>query len=210
MSLTEYKSIDQSDIDFFISICSKDRVLIGEEISKDFSHDEMTPEELRKLPEVMIKAMSTEEVSRIMKYCYDQSIPVTPRGQGTGLCGGCVPLFSGVLLNLSGMNRILDLDQTNLMMTVEPGALIMDVRGFADKQGLFYAPMPGEQSASIGGNISTNAGGMTALKYGVTREWIQGLEVVLPNGEIINAGGALMKDSSGYSLKDIIIGPKAH
>ncbi len=104
------------------------------------------------------------------------------------------------------MNRIIKLDKENLTLVVEPGALIMEIRSFAEEKGLFYAPMPGEQSATIGGNISTNAGGIKAVKYGVTREWVRGLEIVLPSGEIIELDGDLAKNSSGYSLKNLIIG----
>jgi glycolate oxidase len=206
MNNMDYKQLDEIDIAFLISVCGSERVIQRYAISEDYCHDEMTPPEQRKFPDVMVNIKSAEEVSKILKYCNDHRIPVTPRGQGTGLCGGCVPIFGGVLMNLSTMNRILDLDKENLMMTVEPGALIMEVRAFAQQNGFFYAPMPGEQSASIGGNISTNAGGMTAVKYGVTREWVEGLEVVLPNGEFMHLGGALAKNSSGYSLKDLIIG----
>jgi glycolate oxidase len=206
MQQTQYKLIEPTDIAYFQEILGAERVEVGSSISHDFGHDEMTPEDLRKMPDVMLFVKSAQEVSKILKYCNEKKIPITPRGQGTGLVGGCVPLYGGVLLNMSTMNRILELDEKNLTMTVEPGAIIMEIRAYADKFGLFYAPMPGEQSASIGGNISTNAGGMTAIKYGVTREWVEGLEVVLPNGEIMDLGGAIMKNSSGYSLKDLIIG----
>lgn len=204
--MTEYKIIDQADINYFISICGKDRVIIGKAISEDFSRDEMTPPEQRRHPEVLVNIKSTTETVAIMKYCYEHNIPVTPRGQGTGLCGGCVPLYGGIMLNMSTMNKILELDRENLSLIVEPGVLIMEIKSFVEAQGLFYAPMPGEMSASIGGNISTNAGGMKAVKYGVTREWIEGIEVVLPNGEILDLGGSIVKNTSGYSLKDIIIG----
>ena len=185
---TQYKPIGQEDITYFQELLGSDRVEVGASISHDYGHDEMTPEDLRKMPDVMLYVKNAQEVSKVLKYCNDHKIPITPRGQGTGLVGGCVPLYGGVLLNMTMMNRILELDEKNLTMTVEPGAIIMEIRAYADRFGLFYAPMPGEQSASIGGNISTNAGGMTAIKYGVTREWVEGLEVVLPNGEIMDLG----------------------
>jgi glycolate oxidase len=203
---THYKPIDQTDIAYFISVCGKDRVIERECISEDYCRDEMTPPDQRKHPEVLINIKSTAETQAIMKYCYEHNIPVTPRGQGTGLCGGCVPIFGGVLLNMSTMNKILDLDQENLALTVEPGVLIMEIKSYVEAHGLFYGPMPGEMSASIGGNISTNAGGMKAVKYGVTREWVEGIEVVLPDGELLDLGGSIVKNTSGYSLKDIIIG----
>lgn len=201
-----YKRIDHEDIAFFYSVCGTDRVILGKDINEDYSRDEMTPLELRKFPDVLIKVRSTEEVSKILKYANDKLIPVTTRGQGTGLVGGCVPLYGGILLDTTLMNRIIELDKENLTMTVEAGVLIMEIRNFAEANQLFYAPMPGELTATIGGNVSTNAGGIKALKYGVTREWILGLEFVLPNGDIINHGGKIAKNSSGYSLKDFIIG----
>ncbi len=206
MTKNTYSSINSQDIEFFTNLCGEDHVYLKEEINEDFSRDEMTPEEDWVLPDIMVELEKTEQVSALMKYCNKKKIPVTPRGQGTGLCGGCIPIHGGVLLNMSTMKQILELDKENMTLIVEPGALIMEIREFAEKNGLFYAPMPGEQSATIGGNISTNAGGIKAVKYGVTREWIRGLEVVLPNGEIMNLDGDLAKISSGYSLKNLIVG----
>jgi glycolate oxidase len=205
-SQLSYKKIDQKDINFLVQVCGPERVLVGKAISSDYSHDEMTPEEMHRFPEVLVSIKNTEEVSKIMTYACEHNIPVTPRGQGTGLVGGCVPLYGGIMLNMSTMNRILEVDEDNLTITVEPGVLIMELRSHVEKFNLFYPPMPGEQSASIGGNVSTNAGGMTAVKYGVTRDFVRGLEIVLPNGTILQVGGKVAKNSSGYSLKDIIVG----
>jgi glycolate oxidase len=202
----KYNPVTEDDITFFKKICGKDHIIKGDKIVEDFSRDEMTPEHLWKYPEVMIEVTNVKQISEIMKHCTSRKIPVTPRGQGTGLVGGCIPLYGGVLLNMNTMNKILELDEENLTLVVEPGALIMEIRAFAEGKGLFYAPMPGEQSATIGGNISTNAGGIKAVKYGVTREWVRGIEVVLPSGEIIELDGDLAKNSSGYSLKNLIIG----
>lgn len=199
-----YKAISRDDIDFLISVCSPDRVFVGETINEDFSHDELSG--IKKFPEVLIEVQSAEEVSRIMKYAYENNIPVTPRGAGTGLVGGAVAIHGGIMINLSKMNRILELDQDNLTLTVEPGVLLMEVTKMVEEHDLFYPPDPGEKTATIGGNISTNAGGMRAVKYGVTRDYVRGLEVVLPNGEIVNMGGKTVKDSSGYSLLHMIIG----
>ncbi|HOV64833.1 MAG TPA: FAD-binding oxidoreductase, partial [Spirochaetia bacterium] len=168
------------------------------------SHDELSTEE--HWPEVLIEPESTDEVSRIMKFAYDRTIPVTPRGQGTGLVGGAVSLYGGIMLSLTKMNRILELDRDNMMVTVEPGVLLMELSAFCEAEKLLYAPDPGEKSATIGGNISTNAGGMRAVKYGVTRDSVRGLEVVLPDGRVIFTGGKVAKNSSGYSLKDLMIG----
>jgi len=201
-----YNPVTEEDIAFFRKICGKNHVLLENQIVEDYARDEMTPKSLWKYPEVMVEVTNANQISEIMKFCLDHNIPVTPRGQGTGLVGGCIPLYGGVLLNMNTMNKILELDEENLTLVVEPGALIMEIRAFAEDKGLFYAPMPGEQSATIGGNISTNAGGIKAVKYGVTREWVRGLEIVLPNGEIVELDGDLAKSSSGYSLKNLIIG----
>jgi glycolate oxidase len=182
----KYKTIDNQDIQFLISVCGKDRVYIGEEINEDYAHDELAG--VKKLPEVMIEPVTTEEVSRIMKYAYENNIPVTPRGQGTGLVGGSVAIYGGILLNLTKMNRILELDEENLALIVEPGVLLMEISKYVESHDLFYPPDPGEKSATIAGNINTNAGGMRAVKYGVTRDYVLGLEFVLPNGDVMEVG----------------------
>ncbi|SCH12433.1 MULTISPECIES: FAD-binding oxidoreductase [unclassified Romboutsia] len=199
-----YKTIDKNDIDFLLSICDKEDVIVGDEISEDFSHDELGGVE--KYPEVLITARSTEQVSKIMKYAYENNIPVTPRGQGTGLVGASVAIHGGIMINLSKMDKILELDEENLTLTVEPGVLLMTIGQYVQEKDLFYPPDPGEKSATIAGNINTNAGGMRAVKYGVTRDYVRGLEVVLPNGEVINVGGKVVKNSSGYAIKDLIVG----
>ena len=200
----KYKTIDASDIAYFRTVCAAERVIPGSEVGEDYCHDELSG--VRRRPDVLIKAQSTAEVSAVMKYAYEKNIPVTPRGQGTGLVGGAVPLCGGVLLDLSGMNRILELDEVNMTLTLEPGVLLMEVVKFTEEHGFLYPPDPGEKSATIGGNISTNAGGMRAVKYGVTRDYVRGLEVVLPNGDVTEFGGKVVKNSSGYSLKDLIVG----
>ena len=141
-----------------------------------------------------------------MKYAYENTIPVTPRGAGTGLVGSSVPMEHGIMIDTTLMNQILELDEENLTVTVEPGVLLMELSAYVEDHDFFYPPDPGEKSATIGGNISTNAGGMRAVKYGVTRDYIMGLEVVLPDGTITQFGGKVVKNSSGYDLKDLIIG----
>ncbi|MBW6458877.1 MAG: FAD-binding oxidoreductase, partial [FCB group bacterium] len=125
---------------------------------------------------------------------------------GTGLVGAAVAIHKGIMLSTERMNRILELDEANLTLTVEPGVLLMEISKYVEEHDLFYPPDPGEKSASIGGNISTNAGGMRAVKYGVTRDYVREIELVLPCGDVITAGGKIVKDSSGYSIKDLIIG----
>lgn len=200
----KYKMMDESDIAFLQDVCGEDRVIRAQDLSEDFCHDEMPGQFAA--PEVMTYVMNSTEVSLIMHYANQKRIPVTPRGQGTGLVGGAIPLYGGILLNLSRMNRILELDENNLTLTVEPGVLIMDIYEYVEARGLYYPPNPGEKSASIGGNIATNAGGMSAVKYGVTRDYVRGLEVVTPEGQVLQLGGKIAKNSSGYSMVQLIAG----
>jgi len=201
-----YKEVELKDYEYILSIAEndKERVFFREEINEDYSHDELGG--IKKMPDIVIQAISSEEVSKVMKYAYKNSIPVTPRGSGTGLVGAAVPLKGGIVIDLSRMNKILELDEENLTLTLEPGVLLMDIGKYVEEFDLFYPPDPGEKSATIGGNISTNAGGMRAVKYGVTRDYVRGLEVVIPNGDIVNLGGKVVKNSSGYALKDLIVG----
>jgi glycolate oxidase len=141
-----------------------------------------------------------------MEYANNNHIAVTPRGAGTGLVGASVAMEKGIMIDTSLMNHFLELDEENLTLTVEPGVLLMELAAYVEEKGFFYPPDPGEKSATIGGNISTNAGGMRAVKYGVTRDFVRGLEVVLPNGSIVRFGGKIVKNSSGYAMKDLIIG----
>jgi glycolate oxidase len=202
--MRDYKKLDGADFDFLRGVCGEKRVFPGDGINEDYCHDEMAS--IHRRPEALVIPSSTGEVAAIMGYASEKLLPVTPRGQGTGLVGGAVPLCGGILLDMTGMNRILELDEENLTLTVEPGVLLMDVIKFVEEKGLFYPPDPGEKSATIGGNISTNAGGMRAVKYGVTRDYVRGLEVVLADGRILEVGGKIVKNSSGYSLKDLFIG----
>lgn len=200
-----YKKMDIADLAAIQEIIADDaRVLFGPGLSEDYSHDELGG--VSSFPDVVVKAKTADEISRIMKYAYDNCIPVTPRGAGTGLVGSSVPMEHGIMIDTSLMNNILELDEENLTITVEPGVLLMDLAAFVEDHDFFYPPDPGEKSATIGGNISTNAGGMRAVKYGVTRDFVRGLEVVLPNGDIVQFGGKVVKNSSGYDLKDLIIG----
>ena len=199
-----YKKITAADISMLKSIVPAGRVFSGAEISEDYSHDEM--EGVKGFPEVLIKVLSTGEVAAIMKFANEHTIPVVVRGSGTGLVGAAVAVCGGIMLETTLMNHILELDPDNLTVTVEPGVLLMELSKFVEDHDLFYPPDPGEKSATIGGNISTNAGGMRAVKYGVTRDYVRGLTVVLPTGEIIELGGKVVKNSSGYGLKDLIIG----
>jgi glycolate oxidase len=200
----EYKKLDQKDIAFLLDLLGKDRVYTGTEINEDYSHDELGG--ISKMPEAVVEVSSTKEVAKIMEYAYEHSIPVVPRGSGTGLVGASVAIYGGIMIDLTNMNKILEVDEENLTLTVEPGVLLMEIGKFVEQYDLFYPPDPGEKSATIGGNINTNAGGMRAVKYGVTRDYVRGLTVVLPTGKILEIGGKVVKNSSGYSIKDLICG----
>lgn len=181
------------------------KVYVGEEINQDFFHDEM-PIYGQGQPEVVIDATTTEDIAAIVKLCYEHNIPVIPRGAGTGLTGAAVALHGGVMLNMTKMNKILEYDYENFVVRVEPGVLLNDLAEDTQKQGLLYPPDPGEKFATIGGNVSTNAGGMRAVKYGCTRDYVRAMTVVLPTGEIVKLGATVSKTSTGYSLLNLMVG----
>jgi len=199
-----YNKVTADDIKALVKISGEDNVLFGDSISPDYAHDELGG--IEKMPEVLVRVNSTEEISSVMKLAWDRSIPATVRGSGTGLVGSAVAIEGGILLETTKMNKILELDKDNLTVTVQPGVLLMELAAFAEENDFLYPPDPGEKSATIGGNISTNAGGMRAVKYGVTRDYVRALTVVMPNGEILKLGGKVAKNSSGYSLKDLVVG----
>lgn len=156
--------------------------------------------------QALIFALNTGEVSEILAYAYQNNIPVTPRGAGTNLVGATVPVKGGIILDLSRMNKILELDEGTMTVTAEPGVLLSDLQKYVEDRGLFYPPDPGEKESSIGGNISTNAGGMRAVKYGVTRDYVRALEVVRADGTVLSVGSKNVKDTTGLALKHIFIG----
>ena len=199
-----YNKVTAADIFALQAIAGETDVLYGDAINPDYSHDELGG--ISCMPEVLVRVQSTQEISAIMTHAWERNIPVTVRGSGTGLVGAAVPIHGGILLETTKMNKILALDANNLTVTVQPGVLLMELAAFAQENDFLYPPDPGEKSATIGGNISTNAGGMRAVKYGVTRDYVRSLTVVLPNGQIQTFGAAVAKNSSGYSLKDLIIG----
>lgn len=199
-----FSVVTREDMEALRAIVGQENCLYGAGISPDYAHDELGGVE--RMPDLLLRVHSTEEVSQIMAYANTRRIPVVVRGSGTGLVGAAVALEGGIMLETTGMNKILELDEENLTVTVQPGVLLMELSEFVQSHDLFYPPDPGEKSATIGGNISTNAGGMRAVKYGVTRDYVRGLTVVLPTGEVLELGGKVVKNSSGYSLKDLIIG----
>ena len=152
-----YNKMLPADVEYLKEITAAERVYTGSAINDDFTHDEMT-EYGKFTPEVVVEVLSSQEISLLMRYAYENNIPVTPRGSGTGLCGGAVALHGGILLSLTKMNKILEIDEENLTVTVEPGVLLMDIAKTAMEKELFYPPDPGEKTATIGGNVMTNAG----------------------------------------------------
>ena len=188
-------------------IVGEKNVIVNREEMEDYSHDEVALSELIKhYPDAVVKPASTEEVSRIVKLAKREKIPITPRGAGTGLSGGCVPVYGGIVLSLERMNRILEIDEENFTVTAEAGVRLMDIFEAVEAKGLFFPPHPGDISAMVGGTIATNAGGARAVKYGVMRNFVRGMEVVLPGGEVMELGGKLVKDCAGYSLLNLFIG----
>lgn len=181
------------------------RVVVGADVNPDYSRDEM-PIYGTRMPEVSIDVLTTEEVAGIVKICYENNIPVTTRGAGTGLAGGCTPICGGVVICTMRMNKILSYDLENFAVTVQPGVLLQQLADDALQHGCMYPPDPGEKMATLGGNVSTNAGGMRAVKYGCTRDYVRAMTVVLPTGEITHFGSTVSKTSSGYSLTNLMIG----
>lgn len=199
-----FEKVNEADLAFFESVMPG-RVYSAQAISTDYDHDEMTIYG-HYLPEAVLQAQSTEEISAVLGYCNRRNIPVTPRGAGTGLCGGCVAKEGGIVLSTERMKQVLEVDTRNMTATVEPGVLLMEFPKALEGTGLFYPPDPGEKTATMGGNAMTNAGGMRAVRYGVTRDYVLGMEVVLANGDILTLGGKNVKTSSGYSLIDLMVG----
>jgi glycolate oxidase len=189
----------------FKDIVGDDYVFLDETTIEHYAHDET--ENLHYLPDVVIKPRTTEEISAIMKICNAEKIPVTPRGAGTGLSGGALPHLGGVLLAVERMNSILDIDERNLQVTTEPGVITEVLQVAVKEKGLFYPPDPASRgSCFIGGNIAENSGGPKAVKYGVVKDYVLNLEMVLPTGEIIWTGANVLKNSTGYNLTQLVVG----
>jgi len=187
------------------AIVGEENVLVGDDIKEEYARDEaLTVKPC--LPEIVAKPRSTEEIAKILRLANEKRIPVTPRGGGTGLAGGCVAVSDGILLSLERMNKILEIDEENYVAAVEAGVVLADLYKAVEARELYYPIYPGEESATIGGNVATNAGGMKAVKYGVTRHFVLGLEAILPSGEIIETGGKYVKVSTGYDLTQLIVG----
>lgn len=200
-----YKKMTPADFDHIRSVTASDRVWVGDEIAKEYHRDEM-PEYGVFPPELYVEVLNKEEISAIMAYAWKENIPVVCRGAGTGLAGGATCKYGGIMLSVMRMNRIFPIDHKNQTITVEPGALLIDVQAAAAAEGLFYPPDPGEKTASIGGNVITNAGGMKAVRYGLTRDFVRCIEAVMPDGSIMNFSSNVVKNTTGYDIKDLVIG----
>lgn len=194
-----------ADIKYLTTIIKDEsRIVYGNNIEQKYLSDTLGRKKGSASALVFVK--STEEVSAVLRFANENNIPVTPRGAGTNLVGSTVPHNQAIIIDLSLMNHILEIDMENFTATVEPGVILQDFQKHVEGLGLFYPPDPGEKLASIGGNISTNAGGMRAVKYGVTRDYVMGLELVLADGTVIQTGSKNRKDTTGLDIKDIVIG----
>lgn len=203
-----YKPVTPQIVEALREIAGPDDVFFGPQDAErlePYAHDETVG--LRAEPEAVVRVTSASQVSDILKLAQRERVPVIPRGAGYGLSGGSVATHGGIVLSTEKMDRILEIDQENLMVVVEPGVITGDIHRAVEEKGLFYPPDPASlDSCSIGGNIAENAGGPRAVKYGVTRHFVCGLEVVLPSGQIITCGGKLVKNVTGYDLIQLLIG----
>ena len=200
-----YKKIDNETLQQLRGILGDGNLLTPQDDLDTYAHDEVA--ELWHLPEAVARVQSTEQVSEILKLAQEKRFPVTPRGAGQGLSGGAVPVFGGLVLSLEKMDRILEIDEENLMVSVEPGMITGNLHREVEAAGLFYPPDPASlDSCSIGGNIAENAGGPRAIKYGVTKDYVNGLQAVLPSGEVMELGAKVMKNVTGYNLIQLLTG----
>ena len=199
-----YHTINHHDLSFFENLL-RDRCKSDLETREAYNHD--YTEDLHFTPHVVLFPESSQEVSKILAYCNQNNIPVTPAGARTGLSGGCLPIHGGVLLSCEKLNRILDIDEKNAQITTGPGVITEVLQNAVKEKGLFYPPDPASKgSCFIGGNISENSGGPKAVKYGVTKDYVLNLEVVLPDGTIMWTGANVLKNATGYNLTQLLVG----
>ncbi len=200
-----YNSVTPAIIESLRQIAGQANVLFDAGAIDRYSHDETVG--LYHSPEVVVRATSAAQISDLFRLAQRERIPVTPRGAGYGLSGGAVPVHGGIVLTTEKMNRILEIDRQNLMITAQPGVITGDLHRAVEAVGLFYPPDPASlDSCTIGGNVASGAGGPRAVKYGTTRDYVCGLEVVLPSGEILRIGGKLVKNATGYNLVQLMTG----
>lgn len=205
---TTYNKVTPTIVEELQKFVGARNVIYGDpEQLEHYSHDEVADTHYACMPEVVIKPVSAEEISEIMRLANRERIPVTPRGAGSGLSCGAVPVYGGIVLSLERMNNVLEIDTGNMMITVEAGIVTNQINAVLEEYGLFYAGYPMSlETCFIGGNVAENAGGGKAIKYGVTDRYVRGLEVVLPTGEIIQLGGKRVKDVTGYDLLHLMVG----
>lgn len=196
--------LSNQDLDFFKTQFGE-ITFFTEEVRLEYGHDQT--EDLQFTPELVLKPTTVAEISQIMAYCNKNQIPVTPSGARTGLSGGALPLHGGIALSMERFNKILEIDEKNHQVTTEPGVITQVLQDAVKEKGLFYPPDPASKgSCFIGGNVSENSGGPKAVKYGVTKDYVLNLEVVLPTGEIIWTGANVLKNATGYSLTQLLVG----
>lgn len=200
-----FEKITKQSLESLKNALGEGRVLTGDAIGADYKHDE-TPGAGSFDCEAVCVVETTEQISAVLKICNENKIPVTPRGAGTGMVGGSVPLMGGIVLETNAMKEIIGIDEETMTVKVQPGVLLSDLKAAVQESGFCYPPDPGEKTATIGGNVATNAGGPSAVKYGVTRDYVVGATAVLPTGEVLELGGAVGKNSSGYSLLNLLVG----
>ncbi|HUP63954.1 MAG TPA: FAD-linked oxidase C-terminal domain-containing protein [Thermoanaerobaculia bacterium] len=200
-----YGKVTPEVIDELRAELGEDSVITDPETLKPFASD--YTEDLVFMPDVAVLPRTTEEVQAMARIAYEHSIPLTPRAGGTGLSGGALPILGGILFSCHRMNRILEIDRENLIGVVEPGVITQVFQEEVEKVGLFYPPDPASRgSCTLGGNVAENAGGPRAVKYGVTKDYVLGIEAVLPDGTLIQTGGKLYKDVTGYNLTQLLVG----
>ena len=200
-----FREVSLDLVSRFEEIVGKENVFVDQEKRFQYSHDET--EDYSFLPDVVLRPNTPEQISQVMRLCNEFHIPVTPRGGGTSLSGGSLPIYNGVVMSMERFNRILNIDELNLQATVEPGVITQVFQNAVKEHGLFYPPDPASSGSSfIGGNVSHNSGGPKAVKYGVTRDYVLNLEVVLPTGDIIWTGANVLKNSTGYNLTQLVCG----
>ena len=203
--MSDYGPISDEIVEQFILILEEEWVERDPELLARYSHDET--EDLRFLPELALSPRTPEQISEILALCNKHRIPVTPRGAGTGLSGGAIPVRGGVVISTWRMNDILEIDPRNMMVITEPGVITQELQEEVQKLNLYYPPDPASKgSCFIGGNVAENSGGPRAVKYGVVKDWVLNLEVVLPNGDIIWTGANTLKNSTGYNLTQLFVG----
>ncbi len=201
----QFEKIKESHLTTLRAIVGKNYVFTDQEMLQNSSHD--FTEDLRFMPEVVVKPRTAIEISSLLKFCNEENIPATPRGAGTGLSGGALPVYGGIVISMERFNSILKIDERNLQAIVEPGVINQVFQEAVKEKGLFYPPDPASKgSCFLGGNLAESAGGPKAVKYGVTKDYVLNCEIVLPTAEIIWTGANVLKNSTGYNLTQLIIG----